>query len=157
MAVNEEPLSFIPLAVETDQLDGTASYVVRGTAGVKGHGNLAFEDFFTGDSASAGAAAYVVAPLNFILWEFRFLVYFVACYYLATNTIRSKRDVRAIVVLSLVVMTLFGLEGTYRKLALVDTDGAEAVLRAVETAYSAAGYRAPTGFVATAADGAHRL
>jgi hypothetical protein len=61
------------------------------------------------------------APLNFILWEFRFLVYFVACYYLATNTIRSKRDVRAIVILSLVVMTLFGLEGTYRKLALVDT------------------------------------
>ena len=42
-------------------------------------------------------------------------------------------------------------------LALVDTDGAETVLRAVETAYSAAGYRAPTGFVATAADGAHRL
>jgi hypothetical protein len=60
-------LSILNTVTSYERQNGTASYVVRGTAGVKGHGNLAFEDFFTGDSASAGAAAYVVAPLNFIL------------------------------------------------------------------------------------------
>ena len=42
-------------------------------------------------------------------------------------------------------------------LALVDADRVAAVLGAVEDAYAAAGYRPPAGFVATAADGAHRL
>jgi galactokinase len=42
-------------------------------------------------------------------------------------------------------------------LALVETDQADPVLAAVTAAYAAAGYRAPTGFVAAAADGAHRL
>ncbi|NOT43784.1 MAG: hypothetical protein HOP14_04170 [Acidobacteria bacterium] len=46
---------------------GAASYVLRGTATIRGHEPLAFEDVFTGDSSSAGAAAYVVAPLNFLL------------------------------------------------------------------------------------------
>jgi galactokinase len=42
-------------------------------------------------------------------------------------------------------------------LALVEIDGADAVLREVEAAYAGAGYRAPASFVATASDGAHRL
>ena len=46
---------------------GAASYAVRGTATLKGHGALAFEDLFSGDQALAGAAAYVVAPINFLL------------------------------------------------------------------------------------------
>jgi galactokinase len=41
-------------------------------------------------------------------------------------------------------------------LALVEAEAAGAVLGAVESAYAAAGYRAPSAFVATAADGAHR-
>jgi galactokinase len=42
-------------------------------------------------------------------------------------------------------------------LALVEADQADPVLAAVAAAYAAAGYRAPAGFVAAAADGAHRL
>jgi galactokinase len=42
-------------------------------------------------------------------------------------------------------------------LALVDTDAVEPVVRAVEVAYDAAGFRPPAAFVATAADGACRL
>lgn len=61
------------------------------------------------------------APLNTLLWEFRFPVYIVACYFLATNTLRSRGDARSLIGVSLVVMTLFGLEWTYRKLALFDT------------------------------------
>jgi hypothetical protein len=46
---------------------GVASFVVRGSAIVKNHGEVAFEDLFTGDQPSVGAAAYVVAPINFLL------------------------------------------------------------------------------------------
>ena len=42
-------------------------------------------------------------------------------------------------------------------LALVDTDAVEPVVRAVEAAYDAAGFRPPVAFMATAADGARRL
>jgi len=42
-------------------------------------------------------------------------------------------------------------------LALVETDAVEPVVRAVEAAYAAAGFRPPTAFVAAAADGARRL
>jgi galactokinase len=42
-------------------------------------------------------------------------------------------------------------------LALVEADAADAAVRAVEAAYDTAGFRAPTAFVATAADGARRL
>ena len=34
---------------------------------VKTHGDVSFENLFTGDRPSAGAAAYVVAPINFLL------------------------------------------------------------------------------------------
>jgi hypothetical protein len=60
-------LSILNTVTSYERQNGTASYAVRGTAAVKNHGNLAFEDLFTGDSAPAGAAAYIVAPINFIL------------------------------------------------------------------------------------------
>jgi hypothetical protein len=50
-----------------ERQNGAASYSVRGSATVKNHGSVAFEDLFTGDSASAGASAYVVGPINFLL------------------------------------------------------------------------------------------
>ena len=34
---------------------------------MKRHGEVAFEDLFSGDASSLGAAAYVVAPINFLL------------------------------------------------------------------------------------------
>ena len=46
---------------------GAASFVVKGTATVKKYGEIAFEDLFTGEQPSVGAAAYVVAPINFLL------------------------------------------------------------------------------------------
>ena len=50
-----------------ERQNGAASYMVRGSAVVRNHGVVAFEDLFSGDQASAGAAAYVVAPINFLL------------------------------------------------------------------------------------------
>jgi hypothetical protein len=46
---------------------GAASFVVKGTATVKKYGDVSFEDLFTGEQPSVGAAAYVVAPINFLL------------------------------------------------------------------------------------------
>jgi hypothetical protein len=46
---------------------GAASFTVKGKVTVKQHGDIAFEDLFTGDQPSAGAAAYVSAPINFLL------------------------------------------------------------------------------------------
>jgi SpoIVB peptidase S55 len=46
---------------------GAATFTVKGTAKVHKHGEVAFEDVFTGDSPSVGAATYVVAPLTFLL------------------------------------------------------------------------------------------
>jgi len=47
--------------------NGTASYIVKGKAQVRNHGEIAFEDLFTGDRPSMGAAAYVAAPITFLL------------------------------------------------------------------------------------------
>jgi hypothetical protein len=46
---------------------GTATFTVTGAVKVRRHGEVAFEDMFTGDSPSVGAAAYVVAPLTLLL------------------------------------------------------------------------------------------
>jgi hypothetical protein len=46
---------------------GAATFTVKGQALVKGHGKIDFEDVFTGESPSMGAAAYVVAPISFLL------------------------------------------------------------------------------------------
>jgi hypothetical protein len=50
-----------------ERQNGVATYVIRGTATVKEHGTVAFEDLFSGDQPSAAASAYVVAPINFLL------------------------------------------------------------------------------------------
>ncbi len=46
---------------------GAATFTVKGSAKVRTHGEVSFEDVFTGDSPSVGAATYVVAPLAFLL------------------------------------------------------------------------------------------
>ena len=60
-------LSIVNTLTSYERQNGVASYVVRGTAAVKGYGGVAFEDLFTGDQPSIGAAAYVVAPINVLL------------------------------------------------------------------------------------------
>ena len=50
-----------------ERQNGAASYTVRGSATVKKYGSIDFEDLFTGDSPSAGAAAYIVGPINFLV------------------------------------------------------------------------------------------
>jgi hypothetical protein len=60
-------LSILNTLSSYERQNGAASYVVRGTASIKDHRGVAFEDLFTGDQSSVGAAAYVVAPINFLL------------------------------------------------------------------------------------------
>jgi len=50
-----------------ERQNGVGTYTLRGAARVKNHGDVAFEDLFTGDQPSAGAAASVVAPINVLL------------------------------------------------------------------------------------------
>jgi hypothetical protein len=50
-----------------ERQNGVGTYAIRGAAAVKNHGDVSFEDLFTGDSPSANAAASVVAPINFLL------------------------------------------------------------------------------------------
>jgi hypothetical protein len=50
-----------------ERQNGVGTYVVRGSASIKNHGPIAFEDLFTGDTPSSGAAAAVVGPINFLL------------------------------------------------------------------------------------------
>jgi hypothetical protein len=50
-----------------ERQNGAASYAVRGSATVKKYGKVDFEDLFTGDTPSVGAATYVVGPINFLL------------------------------------------------------------------------------------------
>jgi hypothetical protein len=60
-------LSILNTLTSYERQNGAASYVVKGTASVKKYGGLDFEDLFTGDQPGVGAAAYVVAPINFLL------------------------------------------------------------------------------------------
>jgi hypothetical protein len=46
---------------------GSSSFTVKGRALVAGHGQIAFEDLFTGESPSIGAASYIAGPLAFLL------------------------------------------------------------------------------------------
>ena len=50
-----------------ERQNGVGTYTLRGAAHVKNHGDVDFEDLFTGDQPSAGAAASVVAPINVLL------------------------------------------------------------------------------------------
>jgi len=60
-------VSIVNTLTSYERQNGVASYVVRGTASVKKHGTVSFEDLFSGDQPSIGAATYVVAPINFLL------------------------------------------------------------------------------------------
>ena len=46
---------------------GTSSFMVKGRAQVDKHGEIAFEDLFTGDSPSIGVASYIAGPITFLL------------------------------------------------------------------------------------------
>jgi hypothetical protein len=46
---------------------GAASFSVRGTATVKKHAAVSFDNLFSGDQASVSAAAYVVAPVTYLM------------------------------------------------------------------------------------------
>jgi hypothetical protein len=46
---------------------GPASYTVRGTATIREHGEIAFEDIFAGDQPVNAASAYVAGPLTFLM------------------------------------------------------------------------------------------
>jgi hypothetical protein len=46
---------------------GVATFLVRGTAQVRGHGAVAIDDVFSGDSPAIGAAASVSGPLSLLL------------------------------------------------------------------------------------------
>jgi hypothetical protein len=46
---------------------GPASYVVRGTATIREHDAIAFEDIFAGDQPANAASAYVAGPLTFLM------------------------------------------------------------------------------------------
>jgi hypothetical protein len=46
---------------------GAASFVVKGTAKVRKHAAIAFDNLFSGDQAAMNAAAYLVAPVTFLM------------------------------------------------------------------------------------------
>jgi hypothetical protein len=46
---------------------GPASYTVRGTATIRTHGDIAFEDIFSGDQPVGAASAYVAGPLTLLI------------------------------------------------------------------------------------------
>jgi hypothetical protein len=46
---------------------GPASYTVKGTATIREHGAIAFEDVFAGDQPANAASAYVAGPLTFLM------------------------------------------------------------------------------------------
>jgi len=50
-----------------ERQNGVGTYSLKGAARVKNHGDVDFEDLFTGDQPSTGAAASVVAPINVLL------------------------------------------------------------------------------------------
>jgi hypothetical protein len=60
-------LSVLNTLTSYERENGIASYAVHGSAQIKGHAPLAFEDLFSGDQPSVGAAASVVTPINVLL------------------------------------------------------------------------------------------
>jgi hypothetical protein len=46
---------------------GPASFTVRGTATIREHADISFEDIFTGDQPAGAASAYVAGPITFLL------------------------------------------------------------------------------------------
>jgi hypothetical protein len=60
-------LSILNTLTSYERQNGVGTYTLRGRAAIKGHGTIAFEDLFTGDQPSAGAAAAVVGPINLLM------------------------------------------------------------------------------------------
>ena len=60
-------------------------------------------------------------PFNVALWESRFLFYAIICYFLATNTIRTRKHLGILVTIFLLTNVAFAIEGAYRRVALIDT------------------------------------
>ena len=60
-------LSVLNTLTSYERENGVASYAVHGSAQIKNHAPLAFEDLFSGDQPSVGAAASVVTPVNVLL------------------------------------------------------------------------------------------
>ncbi len=50
-----------------ERQNGVGTYTLKGAARVKNHGDVDFEDLFTGDQPSIDAAASVVAPINVLM------------------------------------------------------------------------------------------
>lgn len=46
---------------------GPSTFTVRGTATIRSHDALSFEDIFAGDQSAGGAAAYVAGPLTYLI------------------------------------------------------------------------------------------
>ena len=46
---------------------GPASYTVKGTATIREHGAISFEDIFAGEQPASAASAYVAGPLTFLM------------------------------------------------------------------------------------------
>jgi O-antigen ligase len=55
------------------------------------------------------------------LWEARALLYLVACYFLAANTIRTRHHLGALMAITLLATSLLAIEGIYRYVALIST------------------------------------
>ena len=60
-------MSILNTLTSYERQNGVASYALRGKATLRKYGDLTFEDLFTGDQPSAGAAASVVAPINALM------------------------------------------------------------------------------------------
>ena len=50
-----------------ERQNGVATYSVRGKAAVKKYDDIAFSNLFTGNTASAGAASYMVTPITYLM------------------------------------------------------------------------------------------
>jgi hypothetical protein len=60
-------LSVANVLTSYERAVGPASYSIRGSASIRSQGDLSFEDIFTGEQATGGAAAYVAGPLTALM------------------------------------------------------------------------------------------
>jgi len=60
-------VSILNTLTSYERQNGVGTYAVKGAATLKKYGELSFEDLFTGDQPSVGAAASVVGPINLLL------------------------------------------------------------------------------------------
>jgi len=60
-------VSILNTLTSYERQNGVGTYAVKGAATLKKYGELSFEDLFTGDQPSVGAAASVVGPINLLM------------------------------------------------------------------------------------------